>query len=111
MGAECPTDTVCFHAQQCAEKYLKALLVLAAVDFPRTHDIGELAELISGKFRLTLSVEERQRLTAYATVTRYPGDYEKIPLSEARRAIAVARRVRREIRGFLPKEMLLRKRK
>lgn len=23
----CPTDTVCFHSQQCAEKYLKALLV------------------------------------------------------------------------------------
>ena len=26
LGAECPTDTVCFHAQQCAEKYLKACL-------------------------------------------------------------------------------------
>ncbi len=27
LGKECPTDTVCFHAQQCVEKYLKALLV------------------------------------------------------------------------------------
>jgi HEPN domain-containing protein len=25
---ECPTDTVCFHAQQCVEKYLKGLMVL-----------------------------------------------------------------------------------
>ncbi|MBW8876798.1 MAG: HEPN domain-containing protein [Acidobacteria bacterium] len=28
LGASCPTDTVCFHAQQCVEKYLKAVLVL-----------------------------------------------------------------------------------
>ncbi len=27
MGEDCPTDTVCFHAQQCVEKYLKAFLV------------------------------------------------------------------------------------
>jgi HEPN domain-containing protein len=24
LGAACPTDTVCFHAQQCVEKYLSA---------------------------------------------------------------------------------------
>ena len=28
LGEDCPTDTVCFHAQQCVEKYLKAMLVL-----------------------------------------------------------------------------------
>ena len=33
MGKDCPTDTVCFHAQQCAEKYLKALLVLRELEF------------------------------------------------------------------------------
>ena len=39
LGEECPTDTVCFHAQQCVEKYLKAFLVLEGIDFPKTHDI------------------------------------------------------------------------
>lgn len=29
-----PTEAVCFHAQQCAEKYVKALLVFRATDFP-----------------------------------------------------------------------------
>ena len=38
-GADCPTDTVCFHAQQCVEKYLEALLVFRAVPFPRTHKV------------------------------------------------------------------------
>lgn len=26
-GRKAPADTVCFHAQQCVEKYVKALLV------------------------------------------------------------------------------------
>ena len=35
MGEDCPTDTVCFHAQQCVEKYLKAFLVSTGIDFRR----------------------------------------------------------------------------
>ncbi len=36
----CPFDAVCFHAQQCAEKYLKALLTSHAVAFERTITFG-----------------------------------------------------------------------
>lgn len=43
---DCPFDTVCFHAQQCAEKYLKALLLARGVRFPRTHDLLELRSLL-----------------------------------------------------------------
>ncbi len=42
LGEDCPTDTVCFHAQQCVEKYLKALLVCLRIDFPKAHDLSEL---------------------------------------------------------------------
>ena len=42
LKEDCPTDTVCFHAQQVVEKYLKALLVWVDIDFPKTHDITEL---------------------------------------------------------------------
>jgi HEPN domain-containing protein len=42
----CPTDTVCFHAQQCIEKYLKALLASFEIAFPRTHDVGEVMSLL-----------------------------------------------------------------
>ena len=106
LGSDCPTDTVCFHAQQCVEKYLKALLVFKHIDSPKTHDIGELTALTAGLVRLEIPVAEQRRLTAYATVTRYPGDYEPITLSEARRAVAMPRRVRREIKKLLPKEAL-----
>lgn len=40
------TDIVCFHCQQCAEKYLKALLVSLGVHFPKTHDLRLLLDLV-----------------------------------------------------------------
>src|SRR3990167_10955370 len=46
MGEDCPTDTVCFHAQQCAEKYLKALLVWKGIPFPKTHDLPSLMAIL-----------------------------------------------------------------
>jgi HEPN domain-containing protein len=107
-GEECPTDTVAFHAQQCAEKYLKAYLAYKGAEFPRIHDIGELIALAAG-LRVPLPVEEQRRLTAYGTVTRYPGDYETVSLAEAKRAVAMARRVRRAVRQDLPPEVLRRR--
>jgi len=38
-------DAICFHAEQCAEKYLKAWLVEQGADFPKTHDLELLAKL------------------------------------------------------------------
>jgi HEPN domain-containing protein len=78
MEEACPLDTVCFHAQQCAEKYLKALLAFDQIDFPKSHDLAELVMLFSDKEWFPLSVDECERLTDYATVTRYPGDWEGI---------------------------------
>ncbi len=38
-------DAACFHAQQCAEKYLKAVLHQRRIKFPKTHDLVELMDL------------------------------------------------------------------
>lgn len=105
---ERPTDAVCFHAQQCAEKYVKAILVFRATDFPKTHDIEKLTALLPVALRPRLTHEEQRRFTGYATAPRYPGS-DEIPLAEAKRAVAMARRVRREIRRALPRAILLRK--
>lgn len=106
LGDKCPTDTVCFHAQQCAEKYLKAFLVVLEIEFPRTHDIEILISLIPRSIRLSLTVEEQRRLTEYATIMRYPGPYEPILLSEAKQAVKLARLVRQKIRKLLQKHVL-----
>lgn len=111
MAKGCPSDTVCFHAQQCVEKYLKAFLVIKGIDFPRTHDIERLVALLPENIWLRLSIEEQRRLTAYATVTRYPGEYEPILFAEAQQSVRIARRVRKELRSLLPIEVIARRRR
>ena len=111
MGRRGPIDTVCFHAQQCVEKYLKALLVLRGIPFPRTHDIRTLLRLVPAGLRPNLELRAQGRLTEFATVTRYPGGYEPISLAEARSAVSIARSLRREVRKRLPPEALRRGRR
>ena len=106
LGETGPMDTVCFHAQQCVEKYLKALLILHGIEFSRIHHISALMALLPVRFRPDLTPVEQERLTDYVVSTRYPGDYEPIPLAEARQAVQIARRVRKQIRKWLPKESL-----
>lgn len=105
----CPTDTVCFHAQQCVEKYIKALLVYRGIPFPKIHDIYELRALLPPRFRPKLDRKAQDRLTEFATVTRYPNPDPVISLAEARKYIAIARRVRKEVRQHLPRAALRRK--
>lgn len=106
LKEKCPTDTVCFHAQQTIEKYLKALLVFKNLDFRKTHDICELMATLPQELQPDLSGWEQDLLTDYATDARYPGMYEPITLSEARKAVAIMKRARKQIRACLPKEAL-----
>ena len=101
LGADCPTDTVCFHAQQCVEKYLKAFLVALEVVFPKTHDIETLVQLMPKHARVSLTIEQQRRLTDYATVMRYPGPYNPATLSEAKEAVKLARQTKRHINKLL----------
>jgi HEPN domain-containing protein len=111
LGLNCPTDTVCFHAQQCVEKYIKALLVFRGTPFPKTHDLARLRALLPPKLPLSLDRNSQKRLTDYAVETRYPELDLEIPLAQARKEVAIARRVRREVRRLLPKAALRRRRK
>lgn len=76
-GRDFPADVVCFHAQQCVEKYVKAYLTSLEIDFPKTHDLGVLVSLMPLRARPKLTVPEQRTLTVYATVTRYPGEQQR----------------------------------
>ena len=102
----CPFSTVCFHAQQSVEKYIKAILVARSIPFPKAHDIGELLHLLPASVSVPLSVEEQELLTFYATTGRYPGEYEPVTRDDAERALAAARGVREAVRAKLPAETL-----
>jgi len=106
MEENCPTDAVCFHCQQCAEKYLKALLVFRGIVFPKTHDLVVLVNLLGEGCGLALNIEDVQPLNRYSVEARYPGDWDPIDVPEAHEAAKMARGVRDAVRRLLPKEVL-----
>ena len=84
-------EDACFHAQQCAEKSLKALLLQRGIDFPRTHVIEVLLDLLKvNGVDIPTGVDEAFQLSEYAVQTRYPGEWEPVTKAEARRAIEQA---------------------
>jgi HEPN domain-containing protein len=97
-----PTDIVCYHCQQCAEKCLKAFLVERDQDFPKTHDLERLLALCIEYDAACATIEEEVvRLTGYAVTTRYIDDWREIGEDEAREAIMNAGRVSSFLRSKL----------
>jgi HEPN domain-containing protein len=94
------THSACFHAQQCAEKYVKALLTARGREFPKTHDLLTLDTMCAeeGIF-LGLTPSQLGILSSHAVRVRYPGDAPTI--EEAWEAIEIAKAVRRFARKFL----------
>ena len=84
-------STICFHAQQAVEKYLKALLARKGVDFPRTHDVdfllAECRKVSSGK----LDHLDLKSLTDFGVSVRYPDDFYVPDQSETSYYAQVAR--------------------
>jgi HEPN domain-containing protein len=105
LSDDCPFDTVCFHAQQCVEKYLKAVLVLVQTAFHNTHDLEELLLMTAPCVTIPVTAEELARLTPHATSTRYPDDWRMPTRMEADWAVGVARRVRQAVRGWVSEKL------
>lgn len=98
---------VCFHCQQCAEKYLKAFLVLRGASFPKTHDLIAVKNLccaIDPSFELTHNW--LQSLEGYDVLIRYPG--ETPSLEDAQRALAAIKEVRQFARAKLGAAAIMR---
>jgi HEPN domain-containing protein len=94
---------ICFHMQQCVEKYLKAFLIFHGREHPRTHNIPVLVELCA---QLASSFHELKEwgvreLTRYATVFRYGEESYAPDEEETQRAIELAERVRAFVREKL----------
>lgn len=98
-----PYRLVAYHAQQCAEKSLKAYLVSHRIDFPYTHNISRLLELCDDRARWGAALLDAEVLSVYAITTRYPGEDEEVTRDEALLAIELAETVKevvgRELAG------------
>ncbi|HQG79106.1 MAG TPA: HEPN domain-containing protein [bacterium] len=96
---EAVTNAICFHAQQCVEKCLKAYLTSVNQPFGKTHDIAELVELAKKSDREfeTLYKLKANKLTRYAVEVRYPDEFYIPSLDEARESLEIARETRKFI--------------
>lgn len=93
-------DAVCFHSQQCAEKYLKALLQARGTAFPKTHDLEQLIDLLLPDLpELQTWRAFAKALTESAIAVRYPG--ESVGVEEAREALEQCRTICNEMRCTL----------
>ncbi len=90
-------DAACFHAQQSAEKFLKAFLTQKGVGFPFTHNLSSLVELcerMDESFSALIPVVEP--LTPFAVESRYDSEFWP-----TREVAAEARVSARTVRDFI----------
>ena len=93
--AEVLWEDLCFDAQQAAEKAVKAVLALHGVDFPRTHELARLFDLLEGAAHPVPDElwNAASVLTPYAIETRYPGAGRSLTQADHREALALAGKV------------------
>ena len=86
-------EQLCFHAQQAAEKALKAILVAYDVIVPRTHNLRTLFDLLPADLAVPPDVQMAAGLSDYAVASRYPGVSEPVEAEEYREAVDMAEAV------------------
>jgi len=92
------SDVVAFHAQQVAEKALKAFLVWHQIEFPKTHDIERLLELCALiDPEVAEALASAAELTPYGVEYRYPGEYPPVSEEAAELSLATAQLVVGEV--------------
>ena len=93
-------NAICFHAQQCVEKYLKAWLQEANIPFPRTHDLKELLNLIVPTIPIWRAWQtDFSKLSEHAVDSRYPG--ASATADNVEHAMRICDEVRQSIREQL----------
>ena len=93
-----PLDTVCFHCQQAAEKFIKAFLVFYGKQFPFSHNLADLVALCMQVDLAFAAIQRKaETLTPFAVEIRYPDDFYMPTRQETEEAFAIAT----EIKAFI----------
>ncbi|MDD2921848.1 MAG: HEPN domain-containing protein [Anaerolineales bacterium] len=94
------TGIVCYHFQQCAEKYIKAVIIHKGSTFPKTHDLNALNSISeTNGILIGMTASDLETLSGYATAARYPSaDPTKEDMQEA---ALIAKTIRKFSRAFL----------
>lgn len=101
-----PWDTICYHAQQIAEKVLKGFLVYHGRDLMKTHDcVALLAQCVDFDKSLADLEEDCRALTSFGIASRYPDDVFEPDETDGRKMVEAAKRVRNSILSRLPQSI------
>lgn len=93
-------NAACFHAQQCVEKYLKAVLTKHGIAFTKIHDLTLLLAACLPLFPLWEAMRaDLKRLSGHAVRFRYPG--ESAEKADAAAAVRIKKACRQELRETL----------
>lgn len=86
-------DAVCFHAQQCIEKLLKAVLIKNNTNPPKIHDLTVLTQLLPVNNQPLFDIQQLRFLSNAAVSFRYPG--ESADQADAEESLQICRELRR----------------
>ena len=107
---ERPSRQACSHAQQAAEKAIKAVLIFLQVDFSYRHDLDYLRTLLPDGWLLKDNPPDLAEMSAWAVRGRYPGDLREAKREDAQITIEQAREVLETARedlaryGYVPED-------
>lgn len=106
-ASDSPWDIVVFHAQQAAEKCLKAFLVSRGHQPPKIHDLTRLLALcVTYAPELAIFLDDCKFLSPLAVRSRYPGEEPETAREDAESGVQIARRVRAAVLDRLHPEGL-----
>ena len=96
-------DTICFHMQQCVEKYLKCFLIFNGKEIKKTHNLAEIINECSetdADYENMYNIRANE-LTKYAVDIRYGDEFYFPALEETKQAIQTAEKVKDFVRKKL----------
>ena len=94
LNLEYYTSTICFHAHQAVEKFLKTYLIYHDINFPKTHDLDFLL-LECKKMDKSAFEIELKSLTDFGVSVRYPDDFYVPGVNETRDYIKIAEEIKK----------------
>jgi HEPN domain-containing protein len=89
-------EDLCFDAQQAAEKAIKAVFIGRSEPFPYIHELRKLLGLLKHNgLKIPKYVQEADKLSRFAVVTRYPAAVGPVTRRQYQRAVRIAAAVLR----------------
>ena len=88
-------DTIAFHCQQAAEKYLKGFLLYLDISFSRQHSLNYLLGLLSQKIEIPDELfDNASELEDFAVDIRYPDTTVELSVDEIQHSFKIAKLIR-----------------